>query len=196
MNFNFDFSSSTDAIDDNHVLFGATQLTSPHCDERPDGELPSLLVIHNISLPPAQFGGPYIGQLFMGTLDCTVHPYFAQLDGLRVSAHCVIDRQGQVTQFVPFNKRAWHAGVSSFQGRSRCNDYAIGIELEGTDSSGFTSAQYQRLIAVTKAIMLRYPTISIGKIVGHSDIAPGRKTDPGSSFDWGFYRSQLMSDGS
>lgn len=195
MTFNLDVSSSTDCIDDNHLLSGAAQLASPHCDERPDDELPSLLVIHNISLPPAQFGGPYIEQLFMGTLDCTVHPYFAQLKGLRVSAHCVIDRQGQVTQFVPFNKRAWHAGISTFQGRSRCNDYAIGIELEGTDSSGFTSAQYQRLIAVTKALMLRYPTISMGKIVGHNDIAPGRKTDPGASFDWGYYRSHLVAQG-
>ncbi|MBW8189554.1 1,6-anhydro-N-acetylmuramyl-L-alanine amidase AmpD [Neiella marina] len=178
-------------IDSDHQITGANCYTSPHYDDRPNHEQPSLLVIHNISLPPGEYGNSYIHDLFMGTLDCSAHPYFEQLVGLRVSAHCVIDRQGQLAQYVPFDKRAWHAGVSSYQGRNRCNDFAIGIELEGTDNGGFTSSQYQRLIAVTKAIMKRYPTISLGRIVGHNDIAPNRKTDPGPSFDWGYYRSQL-----
>ncbi|GGA74577.1 N-acetyl-anhydromuranmyl-L-alanine amidase [Neiella marina] len=182
-------------IDEHHCLVDAQQRPSPHYDERPNRELPSVLVIHNITLPPGEFGHRYIDDLFMGTLDCAAHPFFQQLEGLRVSAHCVINRQGNVSQYVPFDRRAWHAGVSSFQGRARVNDFAIGIELEGTDSSGFTSAQYQRLIAITKALMMRYPTISLGKIVGHCDIAPGRKTDPGVAFDWGYFRSQLSSSG-
>ncbi|MBD1389977.1 1,6-anhydro-N-acetylmuramyl-L-alanine amidase AmpD [Neiella sp. HB171785] len=178
-------------IDDHHCLVGVQQRPSSHYDERPQHEQPSVLVIHNITLPPGEFGHSYIDDLFMGTLDCSAHPFFAQLKGVRVSAHCVINRQGEVKQYVPFHLRAWHAGVSSFQGRTRVNDFSIGIELEGTDDSGFTSAQYQRLIAITKALMLRYPTISLGKIVGHCDIAPGRKTDPGVAFDWGYFRSQL-----
>ena len=179
-------------IGDSHQLKGVEQRLSPFADDRPVGQAPELLVIHNISLPPAQFGTPCVDELFLVTLDCDSHPYFAQLRGLRVSAHCFIRRNGELIQYVPFSQRAWHAGVSSFQGRSRCNDFAVGIEMEGTDTSGFTSVQYQRLIEVTLALMRRYPKISLGKIVGHRDISPGRKTDPGPSFDWATFRSQLM----
>lgn len=161
----------------------ARQHTSPHCDARPDGEV-SLLVIHNISLPAGQWGTPYVYDLFMGTLDTTAHPSFASLEGVRVSAHVFIDRQGHITQFVPFDKRAWHAGQSVFEGRERCNDFSIGIELEGSDTAAFTDAQYVALTEVTHMIQRMYPAITRTRIVGHSDIAPGRKTDPGPQFDW------------
>lgn len=162
-----------------------------HCDERPDPDDISVLVIHNISLPPGQFGGEAIDGLFMGTLDCTTHPFFEQLRGLRVSAHCVIRRTGEVVQYVPFDKRAWHAGVSSFQGRQRCNDFSIGIELEGTDTTAYTSEQYQQLVALSVKIMHTYPRVTLGRIIGHCDIAPGRKTDPGPAFDWARFRRDL-----
>ncbi len=168
------------------------QLSSPHCDERPEGETISLLVIHNISLPPGQFGGEDVEQLFMGTLDCDRHPFYAQLRGLRVSSHLFIRRDGEVLQFVPYQRRAWHAGVSRMQGRERCNDFSIGIELEGTDHQPYTDAQYLALAAVSRDIMRRFPAITLGRIVGHNDIAPGRKTDPGPAFDWPRFR-QLLS---
>ncbi|MBQ1784354.1 MAG: 1,6-anhydro-N-acetylmuramyl-L-alanine amidase AmpD [Gammaproteobacteria bacterium] len=168
------------------------QLSSPHCDERPEGETISLLVIHNISLPPGQFGGEDVEQLFMGTLDCDRHPFYAQLRGLRVSSHLFIRRDGDVLQFVPYQTRAWHAGVSRMQGRERCNDFSIGIELEGTDHQPYTDAQYLALAAVSRDIMRRFPAITLGRIVGHNDIAPGRKTDPGPAFDWPRFR-QLLS---
>lgn len=174
------------------LLRGARYLASPNCDERPDARDISLLVIHNISLPPDQFGGPWIADLFMRRLDASAHPYFETLKDLKVSAHCVIYRNGQLTQFVPFHKRAWHAGVSSFQGRERCNDFSIGIEMEGCDSKPFTQKQYRRLIAVTRALMRAYPSITPQRITGHSDIAPGRKTDPGPHFDWTRFRRQLQ----
>lgn len=164
-----------------------------HFDDRPVQDDISLLVIHNISLPPGQFETPYIDDFFAGRLDTSAHPYFSQLAGVRVSAHCVIYRDGKVWQYVPFAKRAWHAGVSLFQGRERCNDFSIGIEMEGTDDIPFTDAQYQALIAVTQQLLLEYPKLSIERIVGHSDIAPGRKTDPGPSFDWMRYKSALLS---
>lgn len=164
-----------------------------HFDDRPVHDDVSLLVIHNISLPPAQFDTPYIDDFFAGRLDVNAHPYFAQLAGVRVSAHCVIYRDGRICQYVPFAKRAWHAGLSQFQGRDRCNDFSIGIELEGTDDLPFTDAQYQALIALTKQLLLDYPQLSIDRIVGHSDIAPGRKTDPGPAFDWGRYKAALTS---
>ncbi len=168
------------------------QLSSPHCDERPEGETISLLVIHNISLPPGQFGSDDVEQLFMGTLDCDRHPFYAQLRGLRVSSHLFIRRDGEVLQFVPYQMRAWHAGVSRMQGRERCNDFSIGIELEGTDHQPYTDAQYLALAAVSRDIMRRFPAITLGRIVGHNDIAPGRKTDPGPAFDWPRFR-QLLS---
>ncbi len=164
---------------------------SPHWNERPDPEDISLLVIHNISLPAGQFGTGYIDDLFMGCLDCQLHPSFDLLEGLRVSAHCVIDRQGEISQYVPFAKRAWHAGQSCFEGRDNCNDFAIGIELEGTDELPYTDAQYSALAQLTEMIRLRYPRITKQRIVGHSDIAPDRKTDPGPAFDWARYRAML-----
>ncbi len=168
----------------------AQQLHSAHYNERPTAEV-SLLVIHNISLPPRYYGGHYIEDLFLGRLDPDVHPFFAHIDQLQVSAHLCIKRNGQVVQFVPFDKRAWHAGQSSFQGRSQCNDYSIGIELEGCDDHPYTEAQYQALVSVTHYLQAHYPAITLGRIVGHSDIAFGRKTDPGASFDWGRYRSAI-----
>ena len=176
-------------------LRGARRLPSPNANERPAGSAVELLVIHNISLPPGRFGGGYIEQLFLNCLDCTMHPWFARLEGLRVSAHLLIDRRGRVTQFVPFDRRAWHAGASSFAGRENCNDFSVGIELEGTDERPYTRAQYARLVRVSRALMREYPRITAGRIVGHSDIAPGRKTDPGRAFDWERYRAALAATG-
>ncbi|GAA3546694.1 1,6-anhydro-N-acetylmuramyl-L-alanine amidase AmpD [Zobellella aerophila] len=166
-------------------LTPARHCPSPHCDQRPEGEI-SLLVVHSISLPPGRFGGPYIDQLFLGQLDPAADPYFAEIHQVRVSAHCLIRRDGELVQYVPFNKRAWHAGLSCFEGREKCNDFSIGIELEGTDTGRFTPAQYRRLIRVSRLLMAAYPAITRERIVGHNDIAPGRKTDPGTGFDWGF----------
>lgn len=165
----------------------ARRVLSPHCDERPDHESPSLLVVHNISLPPGSFGGVDIDRLFTGTLDPKAHPFFRQIYQLRVSAHCLIRRDGEIVQYVPFDKRAWHAGVSMFEGRERCNDFSIGIELEGTDTLPYTKEQYDRLAALTAELMRHYP-ITQPRITGHSDIAPTRKTDPGPSFDWAYYK--------
>lgn len=172
------------------------RMPSTHCDERPSdhcGDV-SLLVIHNISLPPNQFGSSDVIDLFLGQLDASKHPSFDSIKHLRVSAHLFIRRDGTIIQFVPFSQRAWHAGVSSFQGRSGCNDYSIGIELEGTDFVAYTPEQYRQLKQVTLAIQNAYPAISLGNIVGHNDIAPGRKTDPGSFFEWPSYRRSLSED--
>ena len=169
----------------------ARHITTTHKDERPDPQDISVLVIHNISLPPNQFDNSYIEDFFVGKLNPTAHPFFKEIHQMRVSAHCVIKRDGEVIQFVPFNERAWHAGVSSFQGRERCNDYSIGIELEGTDDRDYTTKQYDALEQLAQAIMLIYPKITLGRIVGHNDIAPGRKTDPGSSFNWQRLRQGL-----
>jgi AmpD protein len=169
----------------------AKKLESPNADLRPDENDISLLVIHNISLPPEQFGGPYIEQLFSNSLDPKEHPYFSDIYRLEVSSHLLIDRQGNITQFVPFDKRAWHAGASEFQGRQRCNDFSIGIELEGADHIPFSDIQYSVLAAVSRHIRSQYPLITQDNIVGHSDIAPGRKTDPGEAFDWLRYRGLL-----
>jgi AmpD protein len=146
--------------------------------------MPDLLVIHNISLPPGEFGGNYIQQLFTNTLDYNLHPYFASLRGLRVSAHLLIQRDGNCLQFVPTQHRAWHAGVSTYQGRERCNDYSIGIELEGTDDVPYTDVQYTTLAQLCQTLIRAYPSLSAERIVGHSTIAPGRKTDPGAAFAW------------
>ncbi len=149
------------------------------------------MVIHNISLPAGCFGLPYIEQLFLGTLDTEAEPSFAELKGLEVSAHFLIRRDGELRQYVSVDQRAWHAGVSNFAGRSGCNDFAVGIELEGTDDSGFTEAQYHKLITLSQSLRLAYPDITKERIVGHSDIAPGRKTDPGPGFDWQRYLQAL-----
>lgn len=164
---------------------------SPNCDARPPGTTIDLLVIHNISLPAGEFGGDAVDHLFMNCLDCAAHPSFAELAGLEVSSHLLIRRDGEAIQYVPYEQRAWHAGASCFDGRERCNDFSIGIELEGSDDTPFTDAQYHALYIATHAIMQRYPAITPDRIVGHSDIAPGRKTDPGPHFDWQRYRSAL-----
>ena len=153
-------------------------------DERPQQMDVDLLVIHNISLPAGQFGTEHVDALFIGEIDCSAHPSFTDLKGLKVSAHCFIQRNGAVLQYVPFDKRAWHAGVSEFKGRSRCNDFSIGIELEGTDTQPYTDEQYSSLVICTQYIMQLYPNITPDNIVGHCDIAPGRKTDPGEAFAW------------
>ena len=169
---------------------GAAHLPSDNCDARPAGDRVSLLVVHNISLPPGNFGGPWISDLFLNRLDCDAHPYFDQLRQLRVAAHFLIRRTGELLQFVSANDRAWHAGVSSFAGRERCNDFSIGVELEGTDLVDFTDAQYRTLTRLTLALQRRYP---LSDIAGHEHIAPVRKTDPGPCFDWERYRRSLES---
>ncbi|AZL85737.1 1,6-anhydro-N-acetylmuramyl-L-alanine amidase AmpD [Aliivibrio salmonicida] len=170
-----------------HWINEAKHVVSPFYDERSDDLDISLLVVHNISLPPGQFGGPYIEQLFTGTLNPNEHPFFNVIHQFKVSAHCLIRRDGRVIQFVPFNSRAWHAGASSFAGRSKCNDYSIGIELEGTDSVAYTEEQYQSLASLTKVIQQHYPLVKDDRITGHQYIAPLRKTDPGLSFHWEKY---------
>ncbi len=173
------------AIDAEGVVEGARFIPSPNWDERPTDDPPSLLVIHNISLPPNEYGGNGIVELFTNRLDPAAHPYYASLQGLEVSSHFLIRRDGELIQFVPCGKRAWHAGVSNWCGRERCNDFSIGIELEGSDFEPFTDAQYTALAELTRTLRAAYP---IRDIVGHSDIAPGRKTDPGPLFDWARYR--------
>ena len=173
------------------LLTKAHFISSPFFNQRPSNVTINLLVIHCISLPQGQFANDYIKHLFTGQLDCQADPSFACLAGLEVSAHCVIRRDGVIEQYVPFQQRAWHAGVSSFEGVDGCNDYSIGIELEGTDSTAYTELQYQALIAVTKQIQQQYPLITDHRIVAHSDIAPGRKTDPGVEFDWTKYLMAL-----
>ncbi|MEY1662579.1 1,6-anhydro-N-acetylmuramyl-L-alanine amidase AmpD [Isoalcanivorax beigongshangi] len=167
-----------------HWLDQALQRRSPNANERPDPADLSLIVIHNISLPPGQFGGEDVERLFLNQLDHSADPYFAGLRGLEVSAHFYIRRHGDIRQYVACDRRAWHAGQSSWQGRSGCNDFSIGIELEGTDHTPYTNAQYRSVVALVRALLLQYPTLSEQAIVGHSDIAPGRKTDPGAAFDW------------
>lgn len=164
---------------------------SPNRDSRPPGTEVELLVIHNISLPPGHFGGPWVEDFFHNRLDASAHPYFAKIASLRVSAHVFIRRDGSGIQFVPLDERAWHAGRSSFRGREACNDFSIGIELEGTDDLAFTEPQYVRLVRLTRVIQARYPAISRDRILGHSDIAPGRKTDPGPAFDWPHFHQLL-----
>lgn len=172
-------------------LHSALRCPSPNTNERPPGCEIDLLVIHNISLPPGEFGGGHVERLFCKTLDCSAHPWFERLRGLEVSAHMLISRDGSLTQFAPFHVRAWHAGASVFEGRANCNDFSIGIELEGTDDIPYTDAQYAALVSVTRALMREFRGISLARIVGHSDVAPGRKTDPGAAFDWSRYRAAL-----
>ncbi|MFP5357054.1 MAG: 1,6-anhydro-N-acetylmuramyl-L-alanine amidase AmpD [Gammaproteobacteria bacterium] len=178
------------SVDRDGRVRGARWCPSPNCDVRPRDEI-SLLVIHAISLPPERFGGHFVEDLFLNRLDIHAHPYFSALAGVTVSAHLYINRHGALTQFVSLDDRAWHAGVSRHEGRERCNDFSIGIELEGCDTRPFTARQYQRLAAVTQAVMAAYPAITPERIVGHQDIAPGRKTDPGPYFDWKHYRELL-----
>ena len=170
------------------LVEGARFIGSPNCDERPAGCAIELIVIHSISLPPGEFGGAGIIELFTNRLNPVAHPYYATTADLKVSAHFLIRRDGELVQFVPCAKRAWHAGESSWRGRGRCNDFSIGVELEGDERVPFTDAQYERLAALTRALEARYP---IADIAGHSDVAPGRKSDPGPQFDWARYRAML-----
>ena len=162
----------------------ARNTPSPNRDERPDGSEPRLVVLHGISLPPGEFGGPEIEELFTNRLDWDAHPWFDEIRGLEVSAHLLIRRDGELVQFVPFTERAWHAGESCFRQQHRCNDYSIGIELEGEDETPYEDVQYDTLVEVLAALVRAYPGISARDIAAHSDIAPGRKTDPGPAFDW------------
>jgi AmpD protein len=175
-------------LDADGVLAGAVQVPSPNFDERPEHSLVTLLAVHNISLPPGEFGGDAIVRLFTNSLDPAAHPYYETLRDLNVSAHFLIRRDGELIQFVPCAKRAWHAGPSSWQGRERCNDFAVGVELEGADDQAYADPQYLRLAELTTALRGRYPIVDV---VGHADIAPGRKTDPGPAFDWGHFRALL-----
>lgn len=175
-------------LDDAGLVAEARYLPSPNCDDRPADAAIDLLVIHNISLPPGEFGGDAIADLFLNRLDPQAHPYYAGIAGLRVSSHFLIRRDGALLQFVPCLKRAWHAGQSLWCGRERCNDFSVGIELEGADDVPFSDAQYECLSVLARALYARYP---IQASVGHSDIAPGRKTDPGPHFSWARYFSAL-----
>lgn len=159
-------------------------IESPNCDERSSEKDINLIVVHGISLPPNEFGGDGVQQLFTNQLDPAEHPYYKSIHQLKVSAHAFIRRDGEIIQFVPFHKRAWHAGLSEYKGRCQCNDFSIGIELEGADDIPYTSSQYSALTSLINALWQAYPHIQKEDLVGHSDIAPGRKTDPGESFDW------------
>ena len=175
-------------INNEGLVEGVRFIPSPNCDERPAACAIDLLVIHYISLPPGAFGGSGIIEHFTNRLDPSAHPFYASIAGMKVSAHFLVRRNGELIQFVPCAKRAWHAGESNWNGRARCNDYSIGIELEGTGEVPFTAAQYRRLAALTRALRARYP---VRDIAGHSDVAPGRKADPGPYFDWARYRAML-----
>ena len=174
----------------NGWLDGVEHQHSPHFTPREQGTQISLLVVHNISLPPATFGNNYVTDFFLGKLDATADPYFEEIAELTVSAHCFIRRDGQIIQYVSFNDKAWHAGTSSYQGRERCNDFSIGIELEGTDTLAYTELQYRQLATLTQKIQSNYPLV-IDNIAGHNDIAPGRKTDPGVAFSWSTFKNHL-----
>lgn len=176
-------------LDAQGVVAAARQVASPNCDRRPADDAVTLLVVHNISLPPGVFGGDAIVRLFTNTLDATAHPYFATLAGLRVSSHFLIRRDGELLQFVPCTRRAWHAGESAWRGRTRCNDFSIGIELEGTDTTPYEAAQYTTLARLSKLLLRHYP---IADIAGHEDVAPGRKSDPGPAFDWARVRRLIV----
>ncbi len=176
---------------DSGLLEGVRLVLSPNCDARPPGTLVDTLIIHAISLPPGEFGGPGIEQLFCNCLDPNVHPSYAEICDLKVSAHALIRRDGEIIQFVPFHLRAWHAGESCCEGRTRVNDFSLGVELEGTDDMPFESVQYEVLSELTRRIINVYPAITPERVYGHSDIAPGRKKDPGPHFDWNRYRAAL-----
>jgi AmpD protein len=166
------------------LMRSARQVPSPNFDARPPGVEADLIVVHGISLPPGEFGGPWIERLFTNSLPIDMHPYFAEIGGLRVSSHLLVARDGSLTQFVKFTDRAWHAGQSSYNGRSACNDFSIGVELEGIDTLDYEAAQYDALAEAVAALAEAYPGLSAERLVGHSDISPGRKTDPGPAFDW------------
>jgi AmpD protein len=162
----------------------ARQVSSPNWDERPPGTQLELIVVHGISLPPAEFGGPWVDKLFTNSLPPDEHPYFKEVAGLKVSSHVLIRRDGEQVQYVPFHRRAWHAGLSKYEGRERCNDFSIGIELEGADEVPYEPIQYRVLAQLIVDLCTAYPTLATERVVGHSDVSPGRKTDPGPAFDW------------
>jgi AmpD protein len=173
------------------LLVGARQVLSPNFDPRPAGSVPELLVVHGISLPPGEFGGPWIDRMFTGTLPGDAHPFFRDLADARLSAHALIRRDGQIVQYVPFGERAWHAGISQYRGRSACNDFSIGVELEGTEFTPYTDAQYEQLTALTLALLAAYRSLAAERIVGHADIAPDRKSDPWATFEWPRFRASM-----
>jgi N-acetyl-anhydromuramoyl-L-alanine amidase len=177
------------------LLRGAELKASPNCDARPPGVEVDLMVVHGISLPPGEFGGPWIDRLFTNSLPPEEHPYFATVAALRVSSHLAVKRNGVVTQYVRFTDRAWHAGKSSYHGRQACNDFSIGIELEGADTIAYEPAQYRALAQIVTALCAAYPGLSPDRLVGHSDISPGRKTDPGPAFDWPHARRLIAAAG-
>ena len=177
------------------LAVGVRQVLSPHFDARPNGVLPELIIVHGISLPAGEFGGPWIDRLFTGGLPPDVHPSFVEVSRLRVSAHALIRRDGSIIQYVPFGQRAWHAGQSHYRGRPACNDFSVGIELEGADGIPYADPQYEQLGVLVEALLCAYPSLSADHIVGHSDVAPGRKTDPWPSFDWERWRSILRAHG-
>jgi AmpD protein len=188
-------SRHADRIDlERGILRTAVYIPSPNYDARPQDMVPELIVVHGISLPPDEFGGPWIEALFLNRLPPDVHPYFATIASLQVSSHLLIRRTGEAVQFVPFSMRAWHAGKSTYAGRERCNDFSIGIELEGGDEIPYEPIQYRTLTDTVIALCAAYPTLSLERIVGHSDISPGRKTDPGPSFDWPRLRAMLRAE--
>lgn len=176
---------------ENNLLMDVPYIRSPHADPRPVNASINMIVIHGISLPPGKFGSDDIERFFCGQLDASAHPYFQEIANLRVSAHLLIKRTGEIIQFVPFKQRAWHAGVSQFGQERACNDFSIGIELEGTDNLAYEPIQYQQLSEVIRALMQAYPGITLDRIVGHAEIAPGRKTDPGEAFDWALLKGKL-----
>lgn len=171
-------------VTDDHWLSPVKRLASPNCNPRPDPAAIELVVVHGISLPPGRFGGGFVEALFQSRLDLSAHPTFASLEGVAVSSHLFLSRRGAVTQFVPFDQRAWHAGASAWRGRPGCNDFTVGVELEGTDEQPYTRSQYRKLRRVLRALCDRYPRLSPEAVVGHFEIAPGRKTDPGPFFEW------------
>ena len=173
------------------LALGVRQVLTDHYDARPAGVVADLIIVHGISLPPAEFGGAWIDRLFTGSLPGDVHPYFAAMAVGRVSAHALIRRDGEIVQYVPFGERAWHAGRSEYLGRAACNDFSVGIELEGTDEIAYEAVQYESLAALIRALLDAYPALSRERVVGHSDVAPGRKTDPGASFDWERLRAAI-----
>jgi AmpD protein len=191
MDYNAAMKTTLKINSDTGLLEPVIYRSSPHHDERPQGMPVDMIVVHGISLPPGEFGSDTIENFFCGRLDMNSHPSFADIASLRVSAHLLIKRTGEIIQFVPFTKRAWHAGESYFQGKTRCNDFSIGIELEGTDHTPYEQTQYHQLGNVIALLMQAYPAITHDRVVGHVDIAPGRKTDPGPAFDWAYLKGIL-----
>jgi AmpD protein len=179
---------------DSGLLEPARHVASPNCDERPSGCVPELIIVHGISLPPDEYGGPWIDRLFLNSLPNDAHPYFASIAQLKVSSHVLVRRDGELVQYVPFHLRAWHAGASTYCGRERCNDFSIGIELEGSDEVPYEPIQYRQLAELIVALLKAYPSLSPERIAGHSEVAPGRKTDPGEAFDWRRLRAMLSAE--